>query len=301
MRTTAASTLMAAPARPHHRLTPAGAVHPGVPPGELGRDASPGQLPSTGASPQFSVLGPLEVVAPMLMISERRAPFLKPVVGATSRTLSFKQFANGTVLIGGGYLGRAMPERNRTVLYYRALAENARTVRELFPVMADARVVRAMMLLRLSTLATGHTGIRLRTAETMAGLLNHGITPIVLEYGSLGCSGDLAPLAHCALAVTGEGTVRDHDGVLRPAAEALAAAGIVEDAEQGAGGDGVARRARAAVRAAHRQAAGIGRPQLGDRVDEAERAHVRGSKADAECKRPPAGGRWCRSVPHQSA
>lgn len=64
MRTTAASTLMAAPARPHHRLTPAGPVHPGVPPGELGRDASPGQLPSTGASPQFSVLGPLEVVAP---------------------------------------------------------------------------------------------------------------------------------------------------------------------------------------------------------------------------------------------
>lgn len=86
---------------------------------------------------------PLEVVAPMLMISERRAPFLKPVVGATSRTLSFKQFANGTVLIGGGYLGRAMPERNRTVLDYRALAENARTVRELFPVMADARIVRA--------------------------------------------------------------------------------------------------------------------------------------------------------------
>ncbi|WP_427025587.1 NAD(P)/FAD-dependent oxidoreductase [Aureimonas ureilytica] len=86
---------------------------------------------------------PLEVVAPMLMITERRAPFLKPVVGATSRTLSFKQFANGTVLIGGGYLGRADPDTNRTVLDYAKLGENARTVRDLFPVMRDARVVRA--------------------------------------------------------------------------------------------------------------------------------------------------------------
>ena len=49
---------------------------------------------------------------------------------------------------------------------------------------------------------------------------------MVPEYGSLGCSGDLAPLAACALAATGEGMVRDADGVLCPAADALAAAGI---------------------------------------------------------------------------
>ena len=82
------------------------------------------------------------------------------------------------------------------------------------------------MLLRLSTLATGHTGIRPETARLMAGLLTHGITPVVHEYGSLGCSGDLAPLSHCALALLGEGEVRDADGVLRPAADALAAAGL---------------------------------------------------------------------------
>ncbi|MCQ8780664.1 NAD(P)/FAD-dependent oxidoreductase [Mangrovibrevibacter kandeliae] len=86
---------------------------------------------------------PLEVVAPMLMITERRPHFLTPVVGATSRTLSFKQFANGTVLIGGGYLGRADPASNRTELDYVKLGENARTARELFPVMRDARLVRA--------------------------------------------------------------------------------------------------------------------------------------------------------------
>ena len=82
------------------------------------------------------------------------------------------------------------------------------------------------MLLRLSTLATGHTGVRLETAQLLAGLLTHGITPVVHEYGSLGCSGDLAPLSHCALALMGEGEVRDAAGALVPAAEALAAAGL---------------------------------------------------------------------------
>ena len=90
----------------------------------------------------------------------------------------------------------------------------------------EREVVRAMMLLRLSTLATGHTGIRPETAQTMAAMLTHGITPIVHDYGSLGCSGDLAPLAHCALAVMGEGTVRDATGKLCPAAEALADVGL---------------------------------------------------------------------------
>lgn len=89
----------------------------------------------------------------------------------------------------------------------------------------EREVVRALMLLRLATLATGRTGARRRTVETYAALLNAGITPLVREYGSLGCSGDLAPLAHCALAAMGEGQVRV-DGELVDAADALAAAGI---------------------------------------------------------------------------
>ncbi|MEJ7772593.1 MAG: histidine ammonia-lyase [Geodermatophilaceae bacterium] len=91
----------------------------------------------------------------------------------------------------------------------------------------EREVVRALMLLRLSTLATGHTGIRTETAQLLAGLLNHAITPVVHEYGSLGCSGDLAPLSHCALALMGEGPVRDSAGALRPAAEALAEVGLL--------------------------------------------------------------------------
>jgi histidine ammonia-lyase len=90
----------------------------------------------------------------------------------------------------------------------------------------EREVVRGLMLLRLSTLATGHTGVRRETAQLMASLLSAGITPVVREYGSLGCSGDLAPLAHCALALMGEGDVRDASGSLLPAADALAAVGL---------------------------------------------------------------------------
>ncbi|MEN5074838.1 histidine ammonia-lyase [Isoptericola cucumis] len=95
----------------------------------------------------------------------------------------------------------------------------------------EREVVRALQLLRLATLATGRTGARPVVAETYAAMLNAGITPVVHEYGSLGCSGDLAPLAHVALAALGEGPVRvatgpEEGGERVDAAEALAAAGI---------------------------------------------------------------------------
>jgi histidine ammonia-lyase len=85
----------------------------------------------------------------------------------------------------------------------------------------EREVTRALMLLRLSTLATGRTGVRVETATAYAAMLNAGVTPVVHEYGSLGCSGDLAPLAHCALALMGEGPVRDANGELRDAADML--------------------------------------------------------------------------------
>ena len=90
----------------------------------------------------------------------------------------------------------------------------------------EREVVRALMFLRLKTLASGRTGIRPVVAQTMADLLNAGITPVVREFGSLGCSGDLAPLSHCALALMGEGDVWGADGDVVDAAVALAAHGI---------------------------------------------------------------------------
>ncbi len=90
----------------------------------------------------------------------------------------------------------------------------------------EREVVRALMLLRLSTLATGRTGVRPVIAQTYAAILNAGITPVVREYGSLGCSGDLAPLAHCALVLMGEGQARDADGFLHESADLLRQNGI---------------------------------------------------------------------------
>jgi histidine ammonia-lyase len=90
----------------------------------------------------------------------------------------------------------------------------------------EKEVVRALMLLRLKTLVSGRTGVRPELATTYADLLNAQITPIVHEYGSLGCSGDLAPLAHCALVLMGEGRAVGPDGTEKPVPELLAAAGI---------------------------------------------------------------------------
>ncbi|HEX8103389.1 MAG TPA: histidine ammonia-lyase [Solirubrobacteraceae bacterium] len=86
----------------------------------------------------------------------------------------------------------------------------------------EREVVRAMMLLRARTLAMGRSGARPEVAETIVAILNAGLTPVVREHGSLGASGDLAPLAHCALVLMGEGETVEHG----PAAPALAAAGI---------------------------------------------------------------------------
>jgi histidine ammonia-lyase len=90
----------------------------------------------------------------------------------------------------------------------------------------EKEVVRALMLLRLKTLVSGRTGVRPELATTYADLINAQITPIVHEYGSLGCSGDLAPLSHCALVLMGEGRAVGPDGIEKPVPELLAAAGI---------------------------------------------------------------------------
>ncbi|GAA2571646.1 histidine ammonia-lyase [Winogradskya consettensis] len=87
-------------------------------------------------------------------------------------------------------------------------------------------VVRAMMLLRVRSLALGLSGVRPKLAQGLVDLLNHDITPWVPEHGSLGASGDLAPLAHCALVLLGEGWVLGKDGSRADAAQALHTAGL---------------------------------------------------------------------------
>jgi histidine ammonia-lyase len=88
----------------------------------------------------------------------------------------------------------------------------------------DREVVRATMLLRARTLAMGLSGVRPLLAEALIGMLNEGITPVVPRYGSVGCSGDLAPLAHIGLALVGEGEVLGDNHERHSARQALRAA-----------------------------------------------------------------------------
>jgi len=88
----------------------------------------------------------------------------------------------------------------------------------------DTEVVRATMLLRARTLAMGMSGVRPFLADALIAMLNAEITPVVPRYGSVGCSGDLAPLAHIGLALVGEGDVVDAEGLRKSAAQALKSA-----------------------------------------------------------------------------
>lgn len=89
----------------------------------------------------------------------------------------------------------------------------------------DQPTVRAMILIRANTLSQGHSGVRVETLEALLHLLNRGITPVVPAQGSLGASGDLAPLAHIALVLIGEGEAW-YRGELLAGREALRRAGL---------------------------------------------------------------------------
>lgn len=86
-------------------------------------------------------------------------------------------------------------------------------------------VSRGIMLLRLNNLAKGFSGIRLETLETMIEMLNKGVTPVIPQKGSLGASGDLAPLSHMVLPMIGLG-IAEYQGEVLPGAEAMKRAGI---------------------------------------------------------------------------
>ncbi len=86
---------------------------------------------------------PVEAHAPMLAITEPVAPFADAVVGVLNDALSFKQFPNGTILLGGGVRGKAFPDSNRTVLDFAGIARFLGTAADIFPAVAEARIVRA--------------------------------------------------------------------------------------------------------------------------------------------------------------
>jgi histidine ammonia-lyase len=89
----------------------------------------------------------------------------------------------------------------------------------------DKATTRAIMLIRANTLASGYSGIRLRTLQLLLDMLNRGVHPVIPEKGSLGASGDLAPLAHMSLVIIGEGEA-EFEGEILPGVEALRRAGL---------------------------------------------------------------------------
>ena len=89
----------------------------------------------------------------------------------------------------------------------------------------EPEVVRAMMVIRAKTLAMGFSGVSVELVEALVAFLNAGLIPAVPEHGSLGASGDLAPMAHVGLCLTGEGWVIEDSGIV-PAQEALARADL---------------------------------------------------------------------------
>ena len=135
--------------------------------------------------------------------------------------------AGGTPVYGvstgfGALANRHIDVKDRTQLQKSLIRSHAAGVGPT----VEREVVRALMFLRLKTMATGRTGVSVELAQQYADYLNSGITPFVPEFGSLGCSGDLAPLSHCALAIMGEGMVHDAKGVEMTAIQALQNAGL---------------------------------------------------------------------------
>src|ERR671937_2322282 len=121
----------------------------------------------------------------------------------------------------GRFVSNSIPEELTEELQLRLLRSHACGVGEPYP----DEVVRAAMLLRANALAKGTSGARVETVELLVDCLNRGVLPVVPARGSVGASGDLAPLAHLALPLVGEGEA-SFEGSTLPGAEALAAAGL---------------------------------------------------------------------------
>jgi histidine ammonia-lyase len=121
----------------------------------------------------------------------------------------------------GRFVSRSIPEELTEELQLRLLRSHACGVGEPYP----DEIVRAAMLLRANALAKGYSGARVVTVELLIECLNHGVLPHVPSRGSVGASGDLAPLAHLALPLIGEGEAWV-DGRRLPGAAALEAVGL---------------------------------------------------------------------------
>lgn len=147
---------------------------------------------------------------------------MRPARDVVDRLVSSGEVAYGINTGFGALANVRIDEARVQALQSSIVRSHAAGVGEPLP----TEVVRGMMLLRARTLTAGHAGARPELVESMVSILNAGVTPVVPSHGSVGASGDLAPLAHCALLMIGEGEAFLADGRRVSGSDALAIAGI---------------------------------------------------------------------------
>jgi histidine ammonia-lyase len=179
-------------------------------------------LPIDGASlslPQF--LAVVRDGCPVALAPEARRR-IETTRGAVERAVASGRSVYGVTTGFGSLADRAIPTDQVRELQRSLLRSHASGTGPALP----GEVVRGMMLLRANSLANGHSGVRPEVVESLVALLNHQLTPWIPEQGSVGASGDLAPLAHLGLALIGEGEFVGDGGRRQAARDVLASAGL---------------------------------------------------------------------------
>ena len=159
--------------------------------------------------------------APRVALSEAARAQVQRAADGVQRLLREGRIAYGITTGFGAFKDRVIPPDQVELLQRNILVSHAVGVGKPF----DAPTTRAIMLIRANTLARGNSGVRPETLDLLLELLNRGVHPVIPEKGSLGASGDLAPLAHMSLPLIGEGEV-EYQGRVQPAAAVLQAAGL---------------------------------------------------------------------------
>lgn len=138
---------------------------------------------------------------PYVRLTEEAGVAVRRAADAVQQLLKDNVIAYGITTGFGAFKDKIIPPHEVEQLQYNILVSHAVGVGETF----DIPTTRAIMLIRANTLAKGYSGIRLETLQRLLDMLNTGVHPYIPEKGSLGASGDLAPLAHMALPLIGEG------------------------------------------------------------------------------------------------
>jgi histidine ammonia-lyase len=159
--------------------------------------------------------------APLVKLSAEAEAKVSRAARAVEQLLARGEVAYGITTGFGAFKDRIIPPDQVTELQRNIIISHAVGVGDPF----DLPTTRAIMLIRANTLARGYSGIRLATLQLLLDMLNAGVHPIIPEKGSLGASGDLAPLAHMSLVLIGEGEA-EYQGQILPGAAALQRANL---------------------------------------------------------------------------